>query len=394
MARSRPDLRVVHRIPRSAVGVPTTLRLASRTVCLSTVLVAAMLGACVGPPTAESEREVRELWNQYLASRMGSLVVAAGTPSPFWSPAEQARWSDYDLASQFVPMDAVARVVAVTPVSSAVDTAYRIQTRFWADDSSAGDSLAAPVLTTTVYARREKRRWVLANALPYHTSAWVRETRGRIHFVVAPALRFNPTRAERAAAFVDSLAAAFDVEPPPRIEYYVAESVDQAMEILGAVAPQRYGPNGGFARTGRVFSGNPALGEEYRHELAHVVLAPVFRDGPTSLIASEGVPTWLGGTAGRDFQGSVKHLATFLRTQPALDLQRIVYDMTVSSEIRNAAGAVLSHMLHEAGGIEAVKEFLRTSTAEIPDLFERVLQRPWDTVMVDWRRRVDQLSAT
>ncbi len=315
-------------------------------------------------------------------------------PSPFWSSAEQARWSDYDLASQFLPLGAVARVLAVTPLNPAVDTAYRIQTRFWADDSSARDSSAAPVLTTTVYARREKRRWVLANALPYHTSAWVRESRGRIHFFVAPALRFNPTKADRAAAFVDSLAAAFDIEPPPRIDYYVAESVDQAMEILGAVTPQRYGPNGGFARVGRIFSGNPALGEEYRHELAHLLLAPLLRDGPSSLIASEGVPSWLGGTGGRDFGGAVQHLATLLRAQPALDLHRIVYDMTVSAEIRNAAGAVLAQMLHEAGGIEAVKEFLRTPTAGVPDLFERVLQRPWDTIGVDWRQRVDQIAAT
>lgn len=381
-------------VRRRGLGLPKDPSLASRGACLFTFLVATLLGACVGPPTAESEREVRDLWNQYLASQKGSLVRDASAPSPFWSPAEQARGADFDLASQFLPMGAVSRVLAVTPVSPALDTAYRIQTRFWADDSSARDSSALPVLTTTVYARREKRRWVLANALPYHTSAWVRETRGRIHYFVAPALRFNPTKAERAAAFVDSLTAAFDVEPPRRIDYYVAESVDQAMEILGAVAPQRYGPNGGFARTERVFSGNPALGEEYRHELAHVLLAPVFRDSPSSLIASEGVPTWLGGTAGRDFQGSVKHLATLLRAQPALDLHRIVYDMTVSSEIRNAAGAVLTQMIHEEGGIEAVKEFLRTSTATVPDLLERVLQRPWDSIAVDWRRRVDRIAAT
>lgn len=379
---------------RPAVELPQSPRLTSRTAWLSALLVAAFSGACVGPPTAKSERQVRDLWDQYLASRTRSRVIDASTPSPFWSSAEQAQWSDYDLASQFLPLGAVSRVLAVTPIDPAVDTAYRIETRFWADDSSARDSSAAPVLTTTVYARREKGRWVLANALPYHTSAWARETRGRIHYVVAPALRFNPTKADRAAAFVDSLAVAFDVEPPPRIDYYVAESVDQAMEILGAVTPQRYGPNGGFTRVGRIFSGNPAQGEEYRHEIVHLLIAPILRGASSSLIASEGVPSWLGGTAGRDFPGAVKHLASLLREQPALDLHRIVYDMTVAAEIRNAAGAVLAQMLNEAGGIEAVKEFLRTSTAGVPDLCERVLQRPWDAIVVDWRRRVDQIAAT
>jgi hypothetical protein len=42
--------------------------------------------------------------------------------------------------------------------------------------------------------------------------------------------------------------AAFGVQAPERIDYYVAESVDQAMEILGLVVPERLGAAGGFAK--------------------------------------------------------------------------------------------------------------------------------------------------
>jgi hypothetical protein len=287
-------------------------------------------------------------------------------------------------------------VLTVAPVNPAVDTAYRIVTRFWPAGATTRDSSATPVLTMTVYARREGRRWVLASALPYRTSTWARETRGRISYRVAPALRFDPTKALRAATFVDSLAAAFGVPAPPRIDYYVAESVDQALEILGAVVPERFGPAGGFARpvNAQVFSGIPALGEDYRHELAHVMLLPIIRDGTSSLLASEGIPTWFGGTAGRDFQGSVQHLASLLRAQPKLDLDAIVYDMSVSSEIRNAAGAVLARMVYEVGGIDAVREYLRTPGHAIPDALERLLQRSWDAIGTDWRRCVDQIAAT
>jgi hypothetical protein len=211
-------------------------------------------------------------------------------------------------------------------------------------------------------------------------------------------LRFDESRAERAAAFVDSLAAAFGVPAPERIDYYVTESVDQALEILGVMVPERYGAAGGFSKpvNFQVFSGIPALGEDYRHELAHVVLLPVLRGASTSLLASEGVSTWLGGTAGRNFQGSVRHLDSLLQQEPQLALDVIVDSAGVSSDIRNAAGAVLAQMLNEFGGVDSVREFLRTpgSPRVMRAALERLLQRPWPMIVADWRRRVDRITGS
>lgn len=88
----------------------------------------------------------------------------------------------------------------------------------------------------------------------------------------------------RSAAFVDSLAAACNVAPRPRLDYYATESVDQALELPGLVFPRRFGAAGGFAKpvNVQVFAGIPALGEEYRHEIAHVVLLPIIRGNSTS----------------------------------------------------------------------------------------------------------------
>lgn len=360
------------------------------------LVVAAGLSGFASAPSRASEQEVRQLWNEYLASKRGQFAVNAGQPSRLWSASEQAQWSMYDLAGFYLPDQAIPEVLSVTPVRPAADSAYQIVTRFWPEGTTARDSSTKPVLTMTVYARREDGRFVLANALPYRTSAWVRETRGRVTFRVAPALRFDATSAARAAAFVDSLAAAFQVAPPPRLDYYVTESVDQALEILGVVIPGRFGAAGGFAKpvNFQVFSGIPALGEEYRHEIAHVVLLPIIRGSSTSLIASEGVPTWFGGTAGRDFQGSVRHLDSLLRAQPQLTLDNIVDDMGVPSDIRNAAGAVLAGMVHDASGVDAVREYMRTPGRGIRDVLTRLLQRPWPTIVKDWRRRVERIAAT
>lgn len=145
----------------------------------------------------------------------------------------------------------------------------------------------------TVFARRQHDRWGLANSLTYNSAAWQRETRGRVTFRVAPTLHFTASRAERAAAFVDSRPQVCSVAPPPRLDYYVTESVDQTLEIPGTVVPQRFGAAGGFAKpvNFQVFSGIPALGEECRHDIAHVVLVPITCGSSTSLLASEGIPT-------------------------------------------------------------------------------------------------------
>lgn len=398
MCSSATTRRGAGRVVDGSLLMGASRRRPSVAATLSALIVASQLSACTGAAAKPSAPEVRQLWDVYLASKNGQFAAHAGTPSPHWSASEQTQWPMYDLAGFYLPDQAVPEVVRVTPVNAAVDSAYEIETRFWPAAATPRDSSTAPVLTMTVYARREGARWVLANALPYRTQAWRREQRGRISFRVAPALRFDATKAERAAKFVDSLATTFGVTAPARIDYYVAESVDQAMEILGVVVPERFGAAGGFSKpvNFQVFSGIPALGENYRHELAHVVLLPIIRGGSTSLLASEGVPTWFGGTAGRDFHGSVRHLAALQQAQPRLTLDAIVDNAGISGDARNAAGAVLADMLNETGGVEAVRAYLQTSGTPrtMRQALERLLGRSWPNVVAEWQRRVHRLAAT
>ncbi len=359
-------------------------------------LAAVCLAACARGDAGSSEKAIRQLWDEYLRSKNGRFATHAGTPSALWSAAERAKWPMYDLAGFYLPNGAVPEVVRVTPLKPAADGPHEIVTQFWPRGTVPGDTASRALFTITVIARRERGRWVLANALPQRTASWQRETRGRISYHIAPALSFDANKALRAAAFVDSLAAAFDV-PPPQIDYYVAESVDQALTILGVESAERYGAAGGFAKpvNGQVFSGIPALGEDYRHEIAHVVLYPVLRDAATTLLASEGVPTWLGGTAGDDFRASVRKLDSALRAQPRVTLDAIVNGAPVASEIRNAAGGVLAQMVNDAGGAAAVRAFLRAGpgpaafTAEL----ERLLRQPWPTIVQEWRGQVTRLAS-
>lgn len=349
--------------------------------------------ALMGCAGAGDEEAITRLWQEYLESKQGRYMANAGAPSSLWSAAEQAQWPMYDLSGFYLPDGAVPEAVRVTAASG--DSVYQVVTRFRQSDAASDNADGRALLTMTVMARREGTGWVLANALPHHTTQWPITTTGPITFHVAPSLSFDSGRASLAAGFVDSLARAFQV-PVPRIDYYVAESVDQALAMLGAEFPERFGAAGGFAKpvNGQVFSGIPAVGENYRHELAHVVLYPVVRDAGTSLLASEGVATWLGGTAGGDFQSAVRGLDAVLRARPELTLDAIVDGAEVGSEIRNAAGGVLAQMVHEAGGAEAVRGFLRAGAlpAGIRAQLERLLARPWAQIVSDWRATVSRLA--
>ncbi len=90
----------------------------------------------------------------------------------------------------------------------------------------------------------------------------------------------------------------------------------------------------------------------------------------------------------------MRHLASLLRTKPHLDLDVIVDDTGVSSDIRNAAGAVLAQMLDESGGVDAVREYLRTPGHAMREALELLLRRPWPAIVEEWRRRVDRIAAT
>ena len=333
-------------------------------------------------------RAVRQLWESYLASKAGRLVANASAASTPWSAAEQRRWPLYDLAGSYVPDGAAVRALELRSTGGASHE-YEIVTEFRDDPSGSA------AITTTVYATREDGRWVLANALPRNTVRWSRKTVAPIHYFIEPGLTFDSARAARAATFVDSLADALDVPRVDSLDYYVASSVDAALNALGVRYPVRYGPNGGFSKPvdHQVFSGNPALGENYRHELTHVVVLPLLARGTTTLLASEGLSTWLGGTEGADFRGSVRSLARFLAAHPSVTLDSVMNAPSTPQAVRYASGAVLCMMVSDAGGISAVERFLQASAPDVRAVLAQQLQRPWANVAQDWRRTVDRLAS-
>jgi hypothetical protein len=205
-----------------------------------------------------------------------------------------------------------------------------------------------------------------------------------------PGYSFARPRAERAVRALDSLAREFDVPSLTPVAYYLTNSVDEVYRILGIETDKRWGPVGGLAQPAnrQLFSGIPSLAEDYRHELMHLLLAPLVTSRTTYLV-SEGVPTWLGGTSGMDLPGAARALASRLRRRPDITLEAVVSSKLPVPDLYAGAG-VFVQMAFERGGIAAVKALfaIGPTAAAFRTESERLFGRPWSAISRDWRARV------
>jgi len=156
--------------------------------------------------------EIFTLWRSYLLSRPDSI-----RPTVSWSRSEQERWPQFDLLSGYVYQGFSHFTVVHLAPAVGLDSTYLIRTLVSGVSDSVHD--VRPLALYRVYAIREDGRWVLANALPRLTRGWHHETIGRVTFVFPSGRSFSRSLAVRTSAFVDSLAQAFQIPPPPTVDY-------------------------------------------------------------------------------------------------------------------------------------------------------------------------------
>jgi hypothetical protein len=341
------------------------------------------------PETVTIER----LWRTYLAGKDGH-IGACWEPSPLWDVAEQRQWRCYDIADSFIADDVRVGSIAIAK-SNDTPGEYRVTTLFVSNDSVYAGGWQHH-LTTTVYARRDGAgQWKFSGALSHNVKGWHVEHVGAITYIMPSSHRFDRSRADLAIRFADSVASAFAVPPLPPMTYYLTDSQDEAYRIVGLVSPVRVGPGGGFARpvNHQIFSGNPAVGEEYRHELVHTLIAPLV-DNSTPYFVSEGVPTWLGGTAGLTLQQAEVKLERFLQAHPLVTLDAVVENAGLTNAEMYPGAAAVVAMVHARGGIAAVRALMHggPGTAQVHATLERLLGKPWPAILTDWRDEVTRLA--
>jgi hypothetical protein len=270
------------------------------------------------------------------------------------------------------------------------DSTYII--RVLSSDVDDSTRVVRPQALYRLYAVREAGRWVLANALPRMTRDWHREPIGHVTFYYPPGRSFARSRAAATARFSDSLARAFDL-PAVTTDYYFADDLSETMRALGLdFFPQGPDTIGGVSNgpDHLVFVGSSAVGENYRHELAHVVLQPLISQYHPPWRVMEGLMTWTGGRAGRDLRGLLPGLATYLEGHPELTLDTVLLHPPLregSLDVGYDGAAALCAILFERGGNAAVRDWLSVGNDPAASLTSaaRILGVPRSSLDSQWR---------
>lgn len=312
-------------------------------------------------------------------------------PSTHWIAAEQG-WYEisegfsvprcHDIGGSMIDPHDTPEVLRIELTTGTTGREYRITTRY--------RNAASPMSRTalyTVFAVREDNAWKLAGAIDRFTSGWQRETVGPFTYVIQPGHKFSRSRADAAVAFADSLSRAFDVAPIKPLHYYIVATADEMLRITGYHSDTTYGTAGGRSSAGLIISGDPVFAEKHGHEIAHTVLSPLYAKPGLHVAASEGVPTWLGGTRSLHYHDALKKLRAHLLAHPDITLDTIID--TFPPDIYNPGVALLSAMVHDHGGPKAIAAFFvaGSETAEFKRGVERILGKSWSEIAVDWKVR-------
>lgn len=305
---------------------------------------------------ATPEREILALWKRYLTEPSDSIRAT------LWSAPERSASPHYDLLRPYVYQGFTHYTVVHLGPAAGLPQTFVIRTLVTAVEDSSLD--VRPLALYRVYATLEDRRWVLANALPRTTRDWRRVAIRKVIFVYPPTHEFNHQRARATAAFVDSLAQAFGLPEPDPITYYFTDDLGETLRVLGLeFFPYGSDPVGGRSNVFQrhAYVGSSANGEGYRHELAHIVLAPEVSGGRTAGLVIEGLMTWTGGSAGLDYADLLPGLAQYLSDHPELTLQSLLENpppRVGSLDVGYDGLAVLCKLLFDRAGLPGLRALL------------------------------------
>jgi hypothetical protein len=326
----------------------------------------------------------------YLASE-----GAGWKPTPYWRAAEQREGEQYDPASGILGYQLPGTIVQLSP-DVPHDSTYVLKVLFALTDSAR--ARWQPLALQRFYVVRQDTSWVLTSALRRHTAGWTVTAVGPLSYRYDPQYPFSIERARSAAAFVDSLVKALELPPPDTIRYYLAESADEMARLLGfdwLKLPS--GPEsgrGGWAGASSLYSGDDRRGEDYRHELAHLIAGPLRSSTGRHRFIEEGFATWLGGTAGLSLAAGIPRLTAFVREYPSYPWRDLA-SYSTPDDIRHLSGALLFEAVHrEAGwpGVRMLLEAGRSDDALLSALPPALRMTP-ETFERWWRSEIARASA-
>lgn len=343
-------------------------------------------------PAREALSEVVRTWRDFLAVRHDPARRIA-----FWSAADRARAPEPDplFTAESYLLDGAPLLVEALPLVAGDASRWVLRTLYTGEGNAGAPGVLGIERSYVVRerARDGTTRWAIASPMPDETRGWRRTRIGRIEYVVHPSQRFDAARAAATSRWADELVKRFAIADSGTITYLQAPDLQAGLGALGielALSADRVG--GRASASARVVvAADPRYAEGYRHELVHVLLAPIV--DAQSYVVTEGIAYWLGGARGRDFDGMMRELARFLAAHPGVTLARILApdaDPTAESARLAAAGAIFE-LAYRRGGDPAVRRLVEQLPTDnvTSDAVARVLGLTGDRLEREWRLVVD-----
>jgi hypothetical protein len=330
-------------------------------------IVTGFLGAQVPSPsvsagfgvdtTITDVRDIVSLVRAYLAKPDSSARTRG-----LWSRTTEFDRTAGDVTAWRANQGFPATVVGVIPAMPG-DSVYIVRILYARADST---GTVAPLALQRLYAVREAGapyHFRLSGAFPRMRTDWEQRSKGPITFWYVAGQRPNTARIERASTFIDSVARLFSVPVPRHLDVIVGTSMDDVERAIGLdFFPEPSGPgqrSGGLNLGSIILSGNPAIAEAYFHEFVHSVLGPSLPAG--SVLLSEGVATWLGGSRGRTPHEMYELLHSYQQTDSTLTLSGLIRsrfqltDADRASNVLYATGALIADTIYRKKGIAALR---------------------------------------
>jgi hypothetical protein len=310
--------------------------------------------------TSADKQAVLALWDAYLGSGFAK-------PAQFWVPAELARYPKGDLLlSEGYVNPSVYQYSTEKLVLSVekLDTArYRCKTLFYW--RSPADTLRQTTVFCLIntYFVRQQQRWFLSNSLTHTTRDWKTETLGNLTYELPPGRPLDHQKAAAAQAFLASMFHDFDITPFS-VTYYLAATCEEAQRLKGFDYVVGMGSNavcGFYDEVNHlVYAGG--LGEDYLHELVHVINPYFLKAHPLLLTGYSGLR---GGHLGHALAYHKKRVQAYLATH-AVDLTKPLQFTNLDDETnpQYVMGGIFCEYALRQGGLPKLKRLFSYGTSD------------------------------
>jgi hypothetical protein len=307
----------------------------------------------------QETRQVYNLWNLYLNKKGGNDSTAIA----LWNPEEVKQYKAYDIfesSSQFSPslyqLDLTNQLSYIKEIDK---NKYLLSSHYyWIDDNK----LLHFYLTQNIIIKKINGRYYLSNYLLEATKNWKQKKVGLINYRYPVGYKLNTKRAEKANQILNHINTLFDLKSQ-NIDYYISSDCSQSADIIGMrdeIIHNTLQRCGAYDMPNKIIFATDYDGEDYRHELIHVINE---KYSNAHYLLLTGLAIYSNDAdvhLGQSFQYIFEKLNQYSEKNPDIQLNFTddfpKFSQNIGSEY--AFGAIFIDMILEKGGINSLKAAL------------------------------------